>query len=77
MRICNCSVTNYHEKLPPDAPPLVDEEDVTSTYMNSLRKELNSRDRNPYTLDVITPVKEKIKEIAKEKIRVYLSNGKA
>ena len=30
-------------------------------YMYSLKEELNARDRNPYTLDVMRPVKEKIK----------------
>jgi len=50
---------------------------IHSTYMNSLREELNNRDKNPYTLDIMIPVKEKIKEVVRERIRVCLSNGKA
>jgi len=50
---------------------------IHSAYMNSLREELNNRDENPYTLDVMIPVKEKVKEVVRERIRVCLSNGKA
>ena len=50
---------------------------IHCTYMNSLKEELNIRDKNPYTLDVMRPVKKKIKEVVKERIRVCGSNGKA
>lgn len=43
---------------------------IHCTYMNSLKEELNKRDKNPYTLEVMLPVKEKIKKVAKERIRV-------
>ena len=46
------------------------------TYMNILKEVLNARDRNPYTLDVIRPVKEKINGLAKERVRFCGSNGK-
>ena len=45
--------------------------------MNNLREELNKRGPSPYTLDVIRPVKEKIKEVVKMWIRVCMANGKA
>ena len=45
--------------------------------MNNLRKELINRGPSPYTLDVIRPVKEKIKEVVKMWIRVCMANGKA
>jgi len=50
---------------------------VHCTYMNSLREELVKRGSNPYTLDVIKPVKKKIKEIVKMWIRICMVNGKA
>ncbi|GAH91838.1 unnamed protein product, partial [marine sediment metagenome] len=34
------------------------------------------RDKNPYTLEVLLPVKEKIKKVVKERIRVCGSSGK-
>lgn len=46
------------------------------TYMNSLREELSKRDKNPYTLEVMLPVKEKIKKVVKEGIRVCGSSGR-
>ena len=50
---------------------------IHCTYMNSLREELVKRGHNPYTLDVIKPVKEKIKEVVKMWIRICMVNGKA
>lgn len=50
---------------------------IHTTYMNSLREELNKRAPNPYTLDVIKPVKEKIKEAVKMWIRICMVNDKA
>lgn len=50
---------------------------IHCTYMNNLREELIRRGENPYTLDVIPPVKEKIKEVVKGWIRVCMVNGKA
>lgn len=50
---------------------------IHCTYMNSLKEELNARDKNPYTLEVMSPVKGKIKEVVKERIKVCGSNGKA
>ena len=50
---------------------------IHSTYMNSLKEELNNRDNDPYILEVMLPVKEKIKKVVKDRIRVcgssYLS----
>lgn len=50
---------------------------IHCTYMNALRDELNSLPVNPYTLDVMPPVKEKIKAVVKEWIRVCMCEGKA
>ncbi|MCL2222011.1 MAG: class II fructose-bisphosphate aldolase [Oscillospiraceae bacterium] len=50
---------------------------IHSTYMNELRKELNRLPENPYTLDVMPPVKEKIKAVVKDWIHVCMCNGKA
>ena len=50
---------------------------IHCTYMNNLCNELNKAGLNPYTLDVIKPVKEKIKEVVKMWIRVCMVNGKA
>jgi ketose-bisphosphate aldolase len=47
------------------------------TYMNSLRDELNRAGPHPYTLDIIKPVKDKIREVVKGWIRVCMANGKA
>jgi len=49
---------------------------IHCTYMNNLREELNRLDPNPYTLDVMPPVKEKIKAVVKEWIRVCMCNGR-
>ena len=50
---------------------------IHCTYMNNLREELVKRSPNPYTLDVIKPVKEKIKEVVKKLIRRCMVNKKA
>jgi len=50
---------------------------IHCTYMNNLRKELNARDENPYTLEVVKPVMEKIKEVVKMWIKVCMADGKA
>lgn len=50
---------------------------IHCTYMNNLREELVKRGPNPYTLDVIKPVKEKIKQVVKMWIRTCMANGKA
>ncbi len=49
---------------------------IHCTYMNSLKEELNKRDKNPYTLEVLLPVKEEVKKVVKERIRVCGSSGK-
>ncbi len=49
---------------------------IHCTYMNSLKEELNKRDKNPYTLEVMLPVKEEVKKVVKEGIRVCGSSGK-
>jgi ketose-bisphosphate aldolase len=50
---------------------------IHCTYMNNLRRELDARGENPYTLDVVKPVIEKIKEVVKAWIRVCMVDGKA
>ena len=47
---------------------------IHSTYMKSLKEELNNRDNDPYILEVILPVKEKIKKVVKDRIRVCASS---
>lgn len=49
---------------------------IHCTYMNSLKEELNKRDKNPYTLEVMLPVKEEVKKVVKEGIRVCGSSGR-
>ena len=49
---------------------------IHCTYMNSLKEELNRRDKNSYTLEVMLPVKEEIKKVVKEGIRVCGSSEK-
>lgn len=50
---------------------------IHCTYMNNMRSELIRLGENPYTLDVVKPVKEKIKEVVKNWIRVCGANNKA
>ncbi len=50
---------------------------IHCTYMNSMREELNRLGENPYTLDVIKPVKEKIKAAVKSWILLCMVNNRA
>jgi ketose-bisphosphate aldolase len=50
---------------------------IHCTYMNSVRAELNARGENPYTLDVMKPVRQKIKDVVKGWIKVCMADGKA
>ena len=50
---------------------------IHCTYMNSMKDELNKRSSNPYTLDVVKPVMEKIKAVVKEWIQTCMADGKA
>lgn len=50
---------------------------IHCTYMNNLRRELDARGENPYTLDVVKPVIAKIKEVVMAWIRVCMVDGKA
>jgi ketose-bisphosphate aldolase len=50
---------------------------IHCTYMNAVRAELNARGENPYTLDVMKPVRAAIKEVVKSWIRVCMADGKA
>lgn len=45
--------------------------------MNNLREELNRLGPNPYTLDVVKPVMEKIKDIVKIWIITFMADGNA
>ena len=50
---------------------------IHCTYMNALRAELNARGENPYTLDVMKPVRAAIVKVVKQWIRVCMADGKA
>ncbi|MCL1855495.1 MAG: class II fructose-bisphosphate aldolase [Clostridia bacterium] len=50
---------------------------IHCTYMNGMREELNRVGSDPYTLDVVKPIKKKIKEVVKGWIRVCMANGRA
>ena len=50
---------------------------IHCTYMNSVRAELNRVGDNAYTLDVMSAVKENIKNVVKVWIRTCMANGKA
>lgn len=50
---------------------------IHCTYMNSVRAELNARGENPYTLDVMKPVRQKVKDVVKGWIKVCMADGKA
>jgi hypothetical protein len=45
--------------------------------MNNLKAELNRLPENPYTLDVMKPVREKIKEVVKSWIRACMCTNRA
>jgi ketose-bisphosphate aldolase len=50
---------------------------IHCTYMNAVRAELNARGENPYTLDVMKPVRTVIKNVVKQWIKVCMADGKA
>ena len=50
---------------------------IHCTYMNGMLDELNRQGMNAYTLDVVKPVKEKIKSVVKHWIKVCMANGRA
>ncbi|MCE5188393.1 MAG: class II fructose-bisphosphate aldolase [Eubacteriales bacterium] len=50
---------------------------IHCTYMNNMREELIRVGENPYTLDVVKPVMEQIKQVVKGWIRVCMANNKA
>ncbi|MDL2252450.1 class II fructose-bisphosphate aldolase [Ruminococcaceae bacterium OttesenSCG-928-I18] len=50
---------------------------VHVTYMQNLRKSLDGAGEAPYTLDVVKPVREQIKQVVKGWIEVCMSAGKA
>jgi hypothetical protein len=45
--------------------------------MNAMRKELDARGDNPYTLDVVKPAMQEIKRVVKGRIRTCMADGKA
>ncbi len=50
---------------------------IHCTYMNAVRAELIARGENPYTLDVMKPVRAAIREVVKQWIKVCMADGKA
>jgi ketose-bisphosphate aldolase len=50
---------------------------IHCTYMNAVRAELNARGENPYTLDVMKPVRAAITHVVKQWIKVCMADGKA
>jgi ketose-bisphosphate aldolase len=50
---------------------------IHCTYMNTVRAELNARDENPYTLDVMKPVRIAVTNVVKQWIKVCMADGKA
>ena len=50
---------------------------IHCTYMNTLRAELNARGENPYTLDVMKPVRIAVTNVVKQWIKVCMADGKA
>jgi fructose/tagatose bisphosphate aldolase len=50
---------------------------IHCTYMNTLRKELNARGENPYTLDVMVPIRAAVRDEVKKWIKVCRADGKA
>lgn len=50
---------------------------IHCTYMNAVRAELNARGENPYTLDVMKPVRAAITNVVKQWIKVCMADGKA
>jgi ketose-bisphosphate aldolase len=50
---------------------------IHCTYMNAVKAELDARGANPYTLDVMKPVRAAIREVVKQWIRTCMADGKA
>lgn len=50
---------------------------IAATYMNGMRDELIKAGENAFTIDIVGPVKERIKAVVKEWIDVCMSEGKA
>ena len=50
---------------------------IHCTYMNALRAELNAHGENPYTLDVMKPVRVAIKNVVMGWIKVCMADRKA
>lgn len=50
---------------------------IHCTYMNAVRAELNARGENPYTLDVMKPVRAAVTNVVKQWIKVCMADGKA
>jgi len=50
---------------------------IFSTYMNTMRRELERVGDNAFTLDATIPAKEEIKKVVKGWIRTCMANGKA
>ncbi len=50
---------------------------IHCTYMNTVRRELIARGENPYTLDVMKPAREAVREEVKKWIKVCMADGKA
>ena len=50
---------------------------IHCTYMNAVRAELNARGENPYTLDVMKPVRIAVANVVKQWIKVCMADGKA
>lgn len=50
---------------------------IHSTYMNGMKRELESRPENPYTLDVVKPVIAEIQEAVRSWIRICKADHRA
>lgn len=50
---------------------------IHCTYMNNMKKELDRLGDNPYTLDVVKPVMQEIKNVVKSWIKVCMADNKA
>jgi fructose/tagatose bisphosphate aldolase len=50
---------------------------IHCTYMNNMREELAQAGNNPYTLDIVPPVIEKIKAVVKDWIKICGADNKA
>jgi len=50
---------------------------IHCTYMNTVRRELMARGENQYTLDIMKPARDAVREEVKKWIRVCMADGKA